>query len=165
VPGLRFIYLLALVVWLGGLIALAGVTAPAVFDTLQARLPAEGRVLAGAVFATILQRFHLISAACGALMAGTVFTMALIGPRPRPYAPRLALIGLMLGITAAVAVPITWRLESLQAAVRGPMSTLPEGDARRLSFERLHGLSGMLVGVQVVCGLTLLFWEARERRR
>jgi hypothetical protein len=165
VPGLRFVYLLALVVWLGGLIVLAGIAAPAVFDVLQSRVPTDGRVLAGAVFGAILSRFFLVSFVCGALMASTLIGMALIGPRPRPYAPRLAVIGFMLGVTALVAYPITWQLEALQAAVSGSIDSLPTGDSRRASFERTHGLSSLLLSLEIVGGLTLLFWDVRERRR
>jgi hypothetical protein len=164
VPGLRFVYLLALVVWLGGLLVLAGIAAPVVFDVLQARMPAEGRVLAGAVFGAVLSRFHLVSYACGVVMIAALLVIALIGPRPRPFAPRLALVGVMLGITAAIAIPIGWRIQSLQAAVTGPISSLPATDPRRTSFERLHGFSSILAAVNVLCGLTLVFWEARERR-
>ncbi len=163
-PGLRFAYLLALAVWLGGLIVLAGVAAPTVFEILQARVPGNGSVLAGAVFGAVLARFFLVSFACGLLMGGGLILMALIGPRPRPYAWRLGLIAVMLGLTAIVAFPIGWHIQALQAAVDGSMSALPSNDSRRTNFEQLHGLSSLLLSINAVCGLTLLFWEVRERR-
>jgi hypothetical protein len=158
------VYLLGLVIWLGGLVVLTGITAPAAFAVLQARVPEDGRVLAGAVFGAVLDRFHLVSYVCGALMIGALVIMALLGPRPRPYSGRLALIGAMLVITAAVAMPIGWRLQSLQAAAPGPIASLPSSDPRKTSFDRLHRVSSLLLGVEAICGLTLLFWEARERR-
>lgn len=162
-PGLRFAYLLALVVWLGGLLVLGGVTAPALFDVLQARAPVDGRVLAGAAFGAVLARFHLVGYTCGGVMAAALVLMALIGPRPRPYAPRLAVIGAMLALTAATAVPIGRQMEAIQAEVAGPIAALPASDGRRATFDRLHGLSNLLLALSVLGGLTLVFWEARDR--
>ena len=47
---LRYIALLALVVWVGGLVALGAIVAPATFDVMAARQVADGRLVAGAVF-------------------------------------------------------------------------------------------------------------------
>lgn len=163
-PGLRFTYLLALVAWLGGLFVLGGIAAPVVFDVLQARLPADGRILAGAVFGELLARFHLVSYACGAAMVVTLVVMALIGPRPRPFAPRLAVIAMMIGVTVGVAVPIGHRIRDLQAGVNGPIAALPSSDGRKVTFGRLHGLSNALLTLNALGGLMLLFWEVRERR-
>lgn len=164
VPGLRFAYLLALAVWLGGLIVLAAVAAPSVFEILQARIPLEGRPLAGAVFGAVLTRFHVLAYGCGVIMLVALVVMALIGPRPRPFAPRLTLIGAMLVVTIVVAIPITDRIEALQAAVPGAIADLPSADARRTTFERLHGLSSLLLSANALSGLLLVFWEAREKR-
>jgi hypothetical protein len=162
VLGLRFAYLLALVVWLGGLLVLAGVAAPLVFDVLQARVPVEGRTVAGAVFGALLARFHLVGFACGALMVLALAGRAIIGPRPRPFAPRLIVIGAMLALTAAVAVPITGRMEAIQATVHGSIVSLPDDDPRRLDFDRLHRLSTWLLSANMLAGIVLVVWEARE---
>ena len=47
---LRYLYVLALVVWLGGMVVAGGVAAPSIFAVLQEWNPVEGRVLAGRVF-------------------------------------------------------------------------------------------------------------------
>jgi hypothetical protein len=163
VPGLRFVYLLALVVWLGGLLVLGSVAAPVVFAVLQSLAPDQGRVLAGAVFGAALSRFHLVSFACGGVMIVALVAMALLGPRPRPFAPRLAIVVGMLGVTAAVAVPIGSRILAVQRSVHGPIAALPLDDPRRTTFDRLHGWSNALLGANVLAGLLLLFWDARER--
>ena len=45
--AVRYVYVLALVVWLGGMVALGAVVAPTIFQVLQAGDPANGRALAG----------------------------------------------------------------------------------------------------------------------
>ena len=63
--ALRFAALLALVVWVGGLIALGAVAAPAVFDVVAARQLPDGRLLAGAIFGEILRRFTASATSAG----------------------------------------------------------------------------------------------------
>ena len=50
--AVRYVYILALVVWLGGMVVLGAVVAPATFQVLQASEPVTGRELGGAVFTT-----------------------------------------------------------------------------------------------------------------
>ena len=161
-PGLRLIYLVALAVWLGGLVALALVAAPVIFEVLQAHDPAGGRGVAGAVFGAVLSRFHLVAAASGLVMTASLVAMALIGPRPRPYAARLVVIALMLLSTAVVAIPIGRGITRLQQEAGGAITTLPGDDARRVAFARLHGLSNALMLANLAGGLLLLGWEARH---
>ena len=58
--ALRYVYVLALVMWLGGM-AIAGlVVAPTTFGVLEAWNPSTGRVLAGEVFGAVLRRLYLV---------------------------------------------------------------------------------------------------------
>src|SRR5688572_7635932 len=59
--ALRYAYVLALVLWLGGMVVLGAIVAPATFQVLEASAPAVGRALAGALFGTILARFHYVA--------------------------------------------------------------------------------------------------------
>ena len=68
--ALRYVYVLALVVWLGGMVVLGAIVAPATFQVLQASAPATGRALAGAVFgddprAVPLRRLRVRRASAG----------------------------------------------------------------------------------------------------
>jgi Domain of unknown function (DUF4149) len=162
VLGLRLIYLAALAAWLGGLLVLGGIAAPAIFAVAQANDPASGRVLAGTMFGAVLARFHVVAALCGMLMAVTLVAMALVGPRPRPYAARLVVIALMLLATAVVAFPVGRGIARLQRESGQAINTLPADDARRVAFARLHGLSNVLLLANVAGGLLLLAWEAQR---
>src|SRR5215203_3883861 len=94
--ALRYASLLALVVWVGGLLALGAIAAPVTFDVIAARHVPEGRALAGAIFGVILQQFHYVSYACGLVMPLALSARAVLGPRPRRFALRMAIAALML---------------------------------------------------------------------
>ena len=51
---LRYLYVLALVLWLGGMAVAGFVVAPTTFGVLEAWDPSAGRVLAGQVFGAVL---------------------------------------------------------------------------------------------------------------
>src|SRR5690349_16899364 len=96
--ALRYVYLLALVVWLGGMVLLGAIVAPATFQVLQASAPDTGRALAGELFGVMLHRFHYVAYAAGAIMFITLAIMAILGPRPAGFAIRMAIIAIMLGV-------------------------------------------------------------------
>ena len=78
--ALRYVYVLALVVWLGGTLTIGGVVAPAAFAALEAQDPAAGRALAAGVVGAVLARFHPITyLALGTLLV-TLVSMKLVGP-------------------------------------------------------------------------------------
>ncbi|HVZ22747.1 MAG TPA: DUF4149 domain-containing protein [Vicinamibacterales bacterium] len=160
--ALRYVALLTLVVWVGGLLALGGIAAPAVFDVIDARHLAEGRLLAGAVFGETLRRFALVTYACGGVLLLTLLTRAILGPRPRRFAWRALLATLMLATALFSGFYVTGRIEALQREMGVAPSSLLATDARRIQFGRLHGLSTGLQLIPLLGGLALIFWELRE---
>jgi uncharacterized membrane protein len=156
------LYVLALVLWLGG-IAIAGlVVAPVTFAVLEAWNPATGRVLAGDVFGAVLERLSLIAYAAGIVMFVVLTVQRLLGPRPRSYGIRVGIIALMLALTMYADMVAAPRIDELQSQVGGPMNQLAADDARRVEFDRLHGLSTTLIVMAIGGGLVLLGWETRE---
>ena len=160
--AVRYVYILALVVWLGGMVVLGAIVAPATFQVLQASEPATGRELGGAVFTTILERFHYVAYGSGILLLLTLGLMAVLGPRPRNLAVRLSLITAMLAIALYSGAVVLRNADGIRQEVGGLPSRLPAGDARRVRFDELHALSTRLMMVNLVGALALLFWEARE---
>jgi uncharacterized membrane protein len=160
--ALRYAYVLALVVWLGGMLVLGALVAPTTFQILQAIEPTTGRELAGEVFGVVVGRFHAVAYAAGGLMLATLTAMAVLGPRPRAFAARSGLLVLMLAIAVYSGRVVIARIDRIQRAVGGPVSRLEADDARRLQFDALHRLSERLMLVNVLGALALLYWEARE---
>ena len=79
VVALRYVYVLALSIWFGGIITIGVIIAP---------------ISDGA-----LRRFFITSYIAGALVLASLFAMALLGPRPSGYFARVAVAFGMLAVT------------------------------------------------------------------
>ena len=170
---LRYLYVLALSTWLGGMVVLGAIVAPAVFQVLPEHDPQGGRAIAGAVFGAVLARFHYLAYAAGALLVVTLIAMALLGPRPRSFAIRAAIAAAMLGVALYSGFIVLGEIDGIQreiaerstSAAAVLPSQLPADDHRRLRFDFLHQLSTRLMIANIVGALVLLGWEAREPGR
>jgi hypothetical protein len=160
--ALRYVYVLALVIWLGGMIVLGALVAPVTFDVLPGRTP-EGRELAGAVFGAVLAAFHYVAYGAGGVLLVTLAIMRILGPRPAAFGIRAAIVAVMLAIALYSGFVILTRIDSIQAAAGGSVSRLPPDDARRTEFDGLHQLSTRLMLFNMAGALVLLYWEAREK--
>ena len=160
--ALRYAYVLALVIWLGGMVVLGAIVAPATFQVLEASAPAVGRALAGELFGTILARFHNLAYAAGVTLLVTLGLMRVLGPKPRSFAIRVLIVVAMLAIAIYSGIVVTGSIDQIQLEVGGLPSKLPEDDARRVRFDSLHLLSTRLMMTNAVAAMALLFWEARD---
>ena len=159
---LRYLYVVALVLWVGGLITGGALVAPSVFGVLQAWNESEGRVLAGRVFGEVLLRLTWLSYAMAGVMFITLTLHRLLGARPVKYGIRVGIMGLMLVLMMYIGFFLLPGVDAIQAQVQGPVSALDAGDPRRVEFDRLHGLSNILFSITAIGGLALCFWETRE---
>lgn len=159
---LRYLYVVALVLWVGGLVAAGALVAPTVFGVLQAWNASEGRVLAGQVFGAVLVRLTWLSYAMGAIMFVTLTLHRLLGARPVKYGVRVGIMAVMLLMMVATGFWLIPQVNAIQAQVSGPVSALAATDPLRIQFDRLHGISNILYSITALGGLALCFWEARE---
>jgi len=160
--ALRYVYVLALVVWLGGMLILGAIVAPATFEVLQASAGTQGRELAGAVFAAALARFHYVAYAAGTVLLVTLGAMRILGPRPAHSGLRAVIVAVMLGVALYSGFVVLRQIDAVQVAAGGLPSRLPAGDERRIRFDALHELSTRLMMLNIAGALVLLYWEARE---
>jgi hypothetical protein len=87
---------------------------------------------------------------------------AVLGPRPRRFALRLAIAAVMLLAVLYSGFVVAPRIEALQQTIGVAPSSLPDGDPRRVEFGRLHGLSTGIQLVPLLGGLLLLFHELKD---
>jgi hypothetical protein len=163
--ALRYAGLLALTLWVGGLLVLGTIGAPAIFDVLAARQVVNDRVLAGAIFGEVLRRFHLLSYGCGAVLLVALLARGVLGPRPRKFALRLSTAFLMLAATVYSGVIVSGQIQRAQIEIGAAPSSLPEGDPRRVAFGRLHATATGLQLVPILGGLILMFRELKDDER
>jgi uncharacterized membrane protein len=160
--ALRYAYVIALVVWLGGTMTIAGVVAPATFSTLERVEPEAGRTKAASVVGEVLRRFHIVSYVAAAVLLATLIGMKVVGPRPLGFGWRLVIVGMMLAATIVSGVIVDPAIARRREAIGVPVASLAPTDPRRADFGRLHAISTALLGLGVIGGLILCYWETRE---
>jgi hypothetical protein len=79
VVALRYVYVLALSIWFGGIIMIGAVVTP--------------------VSADVLRRFYLTSYISAGLVLASLFAMALLGPRPSGFFARFGVAVAMFAVT------------------------------------------------------------------
>jgi len=152
---LRFVMLLALVVWIGGIIFFAFVLAPTVFSVLPTRH------LAGQVVNRSLHLLHWIGVVSGIVfLAASMAWSAATSGWAHPLALRHLLVCLMIALTLTSLFVVSARMETLRAGM-GVIDDISPTDARRLEFNRLHGWSTRLEVAVLVLGLAVLYLTAR----
>ena|SRR5579871_1665848 len=159
---LRYLALVALSVWVGGLAAL-GMAAPVLFGVLETRDPSAGRELGGLLFGAVFQQFQHVAWGLGLALLVSLGLRAAIGPQPARFRLRMWVAAAMLAVSLATALAITPRIDDIRASVVGPIASLRDNDNRKIAFNRLHGLANGLMIVTVVLGLGLIWAEMRDQ--
>jgi len=160
---LRSLILLAIVVWVGGLLFFGVVVAPVAFGTLMPMFPdpSVGLHVAGTMVRNSLLHLHAIGLFCGLALLLLCILERVTRATRRSIGPPLLLIAVMFGLTAYSQYSVIPRMETLRikagAAMADPSSTNPA----RVDFNRLHNLSTSLEGIVLLCGLGLIVLYAR----
>ncbi len=153
----RYLMLLSLVVWIGGLIFFAFVLAPTVFSVLPTRQ------LAGNVVNRSLGILHWMAISCGVVFAVTsMIDSAVVNGAAEPFAARNLLVYLMIILTLVGMFVYRSRAWLALRQQMGLIDDVPHDDARRVEFNRLHvGPRGSKARCCWL-GLALLFLTARR---
>jgi len=158
---LRFLAVVLLAMWIGGLATL-GLGAPVIFSALEAHDPAAGRTLAGIAFGAIFARFELITLVLGLILIVLLGVRAAAGLKPRRPGWRVGTLAAMVAATAITAFVITPRIDQLRESTSGAIADLADSDARKIEFGRLHGASGALMSATLIAGLGLVWAELQD---
>ena len=149
---LRFLMLLALIVWIGGIIFFAFVLAPTLFGVLPTTK------LAGDVVSATLTKLHWMG-----LVSGVVFLVCSLlynwqkHVQLRPFALSHIFIVLMLVFTVVSQFGITPRMRDLRSS-----PSLMESSSGRAAFDRSHAWSTRLEGGVLFLGLGVVILTARR---
>lgn len=153
---LRFLMLLSLVIWLGGLIFFAFVLAPTVFS--PSVLPT--RHLAGNVVSRSLTALHWMGIVSGLVFLGASMLYARLRTGAlHPFAVRHLLVHVMLTLTAISQFSISPRMAAIRSSM-GEIDNVSLTDPARLRFDALHIWSTRIEGGVFLLGLVVLFLTA-----
>jgi uncharacterized membrane protein len=154
----RFLMLLSLVVWVGGILFFAFVLAPTVFH--PGILPS--RQLAGAIVSRSLGILHWIGLTCGAVFLVTsVIDSQIVNGVPGLLSGRNLLICAMVLLTLISMFAISTRMLDLRNQMVF-IDNVPHDDARRVEFNRLHVWSTRLESTVLLMGLAVIFLTSRR---
>jgi uncharacterized membrane protein len=150
--------LLALVVWVGGIIFFAFVLAPTVFH--PGILPS--RQLAGAVVSRSLGALHWMGLICGFVFVATsIFDSQVTTGTASVFAGRNLLVYGMIVLTLVSMFVISTRMLALRNDIAF-IDNVPHDDARRVEFNRLHVWSTRLESAVLILGLAVVYLTARR---
>jgi uncharacterized membrane protein len=150
-PFLRFLMLLSLVVWIGGLVFFAFVLAPTAFQVLP------NTHLAGNVVGRALGKLHWLAIVSGIvfLMSSMLYSRVTQGS-PHVFAARHVLIVVMLALTLFSQYWIISRMDKLRATI-SDFAAVPLHDPIRMQFDTLHAWSTRVEGAVLVLGLVAVY--------
>ena len=151
---LRFLTLLSLVCWIGGLIFFAFVLAPTAFQVLP------NTHLAGNLVGRALGKLHWIAIFAGVvyLVSSLVYSRFTNGTA-HVFAGRHVLICLMLALTLLSQFWIMPRMDTLRAQV-GDFAAVPLSNPLRIQFDALHVWSTRVEGTVLLLGLVVAYLTA-----
>jgi uncharacterized membrane protein len=164
---LRFTEMLALSVWVGGIVFLSFILAPNAFRMLPSHQ-------AGALVGVALTRLHLL----GYFAALFFLAMRVIGAMlasPSDSFSRSALLVrpavlavlLMFLLTVVSQQGVRPRIDAARAemiAISGTVNSADKDSPLRAEFDRLHRISVQLEGAVLLLGLAAIFLAVRETR-
>lgn len=160
--AVRFVSLVALAMWVGGLLTLGLVAAPVLFDVLAAHDPVRGRTMAGLAFGAVFEADNRLTLFLGAVVAASLAWRAARGQRPRGLVWRSVVLAGMIAIAVVTGAVIGPRIDAIRASTPTAIADLPDTDPVKIEFGRLHGLSGGLLVGTVAGGLALIWMELQD---
>jgi uncharacterized membrane protein len=155
---LRFLMLLSLVCWIGGLMFFAFVLAPTAFSVLPTTH------LAGNVVGRALGKLHWIAIFSGIVFLGSSLLYSrLVDGTVHVFAVRHVLLCLMLALTLISQFGIIPRMDTLRASL-GEVRAVPIDNPERIQFDALHVWSTRVEGAVLLLGLVVVYLTAQQLR-
>ena len=147
--------LLALIVWLGGVIFF-----PVVAQTAFSVLPT--RQLAGSVVGRSLGILHWMGMISGVVfLVSSLLVSRLSTGEAHVFAPRNVLICMMLLLTLISQFGVIPRMDAIRASI-GEIDAVPVDNPARLQFDALHHWSTRIESGVILLGLVVVYVTARR---
>ncbi|MGO8794833.1 MAG: DUF4149 domain-containing protein [Candidatus Sulfotelmatobacter sp.] len=154
---LRFLMLLSLVCWVGGLIFFAFVVAPTAFSVLPTTH------LAGNVVGRALGKLHWIGFISGIVyLVSSLLYSRFTDGTAHVFAARHILLCLMLALILISQFGIIPRMDVLRASLGEEVRSVPLDNPLRMQFDALHVWSTRVEGAVLLLGLVAVYMTAKS---
>jgi len=151
---LRFLMLLSLICWIGGLIFFAFVLAPTAFQVLPSTH------LAGNVVGRALSKLHWIAIISGVIyLISSLLYSRLTDGTAHVFSGRHVLLCMMLALTLVSQFWIMPRMDTLRAQV-SDFASVPVDNPARVQFDALHVWSTRVEVAVLLLGLVVVYLTA-----
>jgi hypothetical protein len=148
--AMRYLMVLSLAVWVGGIIFFAFTVAPVAFTVLPGSQ-------AGLVVGPSLSRLHFAGIIAGVVFLGAAAAAARQVTGSAQWGSRRTwLIVAMLAMTLVSQFAITPRIRDVRRRILDQTGTFDQGSERR-AFDRLHRLSVLLESGVLILGLIAIY--------
>jgi hypothetical protein len=144
---------LALGLWVGAVVFVSFVVAPAVFSTL----PSE---TAGLVMGRIFPLYYVFTAVCGCVALAAALALWRRSRRARVWSAMVVMLVVMLAATTYAGAVVSPRARELRPQLHQPTAD----PAVRVAFDALHRRAVQLNGVVLLLGLVTLATAASSLR-
>ena len=144
----RYLYLLSLVLWIGGIVFFSFLASPSIFKVLP-------REQAGQVVGDIFPKYHLLGYVACAIALGSLVGLRQLGIAQSVRTAMIFLVvmgGIQVTMGTVVGPMVVEARDAVKAAPPGP-----EKDRLEKRFRRLHGVSMLLNLALLMLGLVLLY--------
>ena len=156
--ALRFVYLLSLVVWVGGVIFFSFVGAPSTFQAV----PVD---VAGKVVTKIFPRYYLLGHVAGIVALVSFLGLAgMSGEWGALKVLNVLLLAGMLGTGLYAGTVLQGQVNEVRQQMGSAEERAQAKPEAKAEFDRLHRLSVILNGVVLFLGLVVLFITAMGLR-
>ena len=149
---IRFLHLLSLVVWIGGMIFFSFIAAPSIFKILP-------RDKVGDMVGDIFPKYWMMGYICSAVALVTVIILSF--QREGLSGFRIGLLAVMGILTFCSGLAVGSKARMVKARIRSSGDT-KEAEELKSEFNRLHRRSTILNSIILVLGLIVIFLTATD---
>lgn len=150
---IRFIHLLSLVVWVGGMTFFSFIAAPSIFKVL----PKE---TAGDVVGAIFPKYWMMGYICGISSLATIVLLSLMD-RVYPWIS-IGLLALMCGLAFYSGMAVGAKAVKVKAEIRKTEDPSKK-EKLRADFRVIHTESAILNAIILILGLIVLFITSYQK--
>ncbi|MEM4409801.1 MAG: DUF4149 domain-containing protein [Candidatus Caldarchaeum sp.] len=156
---LRFLFLLSIALWVGGMFFFSSIAAPSIFKTLD-------RTLAGDVVSAIFRKYYLLGYICGAI---AILTYALAwafetAPNHLVYTITILCLVAMVGLFVYSGEFVRPEAHRVRTELRSLEPGSPKVEAASKRFSSLHRRSVAINGAVFALGIVIILLTAYNYR-